>query len=155
VFSKSGLATLLNGDITSRSSNVYNVFSHEPFFVESLNQAILGTKPVDYGRFRDAFKAFSMQCQSFGVARPPERSPERSPRTPEHSIGHSAASIPPCAVPPGDAPNETGRKIRQLAPDRAQWTPRSSHRSLDHHLYLLGKICLKTAFDVSPPGKFA
>ncbi|CAB1080570.1 hypothetical protein D1AOALGA4SA_8250 [Olavius algarvensis Delta 1 endosymbiont] len=47
MFSESSLSALPNGVITSRSSNVYNVFLHGPFFVESLNLAILGAKPVD------------------------------------------------------------------------------------------------------------
>ena len=77
MFPESGLAALLNGVITPRSSNVYNVFSHEPFFVESLNWAILGTKPVDYGQIRDVFIALSTQCQLLGVARPQDSLPRK------------------------------------------------------------------------------
>jgi hypothetical protein len=35
------------GGLYARHGQVYNVFLHEPFFIDSLNRAVLGGKPVD------------------------------------------------------------------------------------------------------------
>jgi len=35
------------GGLPARHGRVYNVFLYEPFFVDSINKAVLGGKPVD------------------------------------------------------------------------------------------------------------
>jgi hypothetical protein len=61
------------GNFIPPVSGDYSPANAESFFTgvnKSLNWAIIGTKPVDYGRFGDVLMAFSTQCQSLGVARP-------------------------------------------------------------------------------------